>query len=233
MNYLNIRTASRQLATLCAIQALLCAPVMAQSALNDALEAFLSTQTQALPGKVSYSFTPLDPRTQLAACDAFEPFSPPGTRLWGKTTIGVRCLGPSSWTIYVQANIKVTGNYVVSARALPSGATLSATDLLTRSGDLSALPASLVTDPSQAIGKTTKNGLFSGQPLRTDLLISAWFVQQGQSVRTVASGPGFNVSSEGKALNNAMEGQVVQVRTPSGQVVSGVARAPGVVEVSH
>jgi flagella basal body P-ring formation protein FlgA len=39
------------------------------------------------------------------------------------------------------------------------------------------------------------------------------------------------VSSEGRALNGATEGEPVRVRMPSGQVISGTARNGGVVEV--
>jgi flagella basal body P-ring formation protein FlgA len=41
------------------------------------------------------------------------------------------------------------------------------------------------------------------------------------------------VSSEGKALNNATDGQIAQVRTSSGQTVSGIARTGGIVEVLY
>jgi len=49
----------------------------------------------------------------------------------------------------------------------------------------------------------------------------------------VSSGPGFRVSAEARALNSAAEGQIAQARTASGQVVSGVAKAGGVVEVAY
>lgn len=203
------------------------------SALDNTLNDFLRTETQGLPGKVSYSITPLDTRTQLTPCNAFEPFLPAGNKLWGRATVGVRCLGPSTWTIYVQVQVNVTGNYLVAARTMPAGYILGAADIVTRSGDLSTLPSSVITDQAQAIGKTVKNGVATGQPIRNDQLIAPWAVQQGQNVRTVSNGPGFSVSSDGKALNNAVNGQVVQVRTPSGQTVSGIARAGGIVEISH
>jgi flagella basal body P-ring formation protein FlgA len=56
-------------------------------------------------------------------------------------------------------------------------------------------------------------------------------VQQNQTVKVVSRGPGFQVTNEGRALNNAQEGQVVQVRLGNGQVVSGLAKAGGVVEI--
>jgi len=204
-----------------------------QSALYRAVDDFLRSQTQGLPGKVSYRVTPLDPRTQLAKCEAFEPFFPAGSAPWGKTTIGVRCLGPSSWTIYVQAQVSVRANYLVAARPLATGQVLGESDLLRRSGDLGTLPGSVLFDAEQAIGKTVRIGIAAGQPLRSDQLIEPWAIQLGQNVKTVTRGAGFSVSSEGKALNNATEGQVVQVKTPSGQIVSGIARAGGVVEITY
>jgi len=214
---------------------LLVLPVLgyAQTTLNETLNDFLRAQTQGLPGKVTYTISSLDSRTRLSACEAFEPFLPPGTKLWGKATIGVRCLGPSNWTIYVPVQINVSGNYLVSARPMPAGYVLGETDVVVRNGDLGALPTNVLTDLSQAVGKTVKSGFAAGQPLRSDQLIAPWAVQQGQNVTTVSNGPGFTVSSVGKAITNAVAGQVVQVRTESGQVVSGIARAGGIVEITH
>lgn len=205
----------------------------AQNSLADTLDHFLRTQTQGLPGKVSYTVGQLDSRTQLSPCNAFEPFLPAGSRLWGKATVGVRCLGPSAWTIYVPVQVTVSGNYLVTTRSMAAGQILGAGDIVSRSGDLSSLPVNILTDQAQAIGKTVKNGISAGQPLRSDFVIAPWAVQQGQTVRLVSKGSGFSVSGEGKALNNAADGQIAQVRTASGQSVSGIARPGGIVEVSY
>ncbi len=207
--------------------------VLGQASLPAALDEFLRIQTQGLPGKVSYGVGQLDQHAQNTPCSAFEPFLPPGGRLWGKAMVGVRCLAPKVWTVYVPVQVRITGNYLVTARQLIPGQVVASADLRTQSGDLGALPANVVTDPAQAIGKTVRNGIAVGQPLRSDLLTAPWLVQQGQSVKLLSTGAGFTVTNEGKALNNATEGQIAQVRTASGQVVSGVARSPGVVEVSY
>jgi len=44
---------------------------------------------------------------------------------------------------------------------------------------------------------------------------------------------GFRVTSEGRALNAAADGEPVRVRMGTGQVVSGTARNGGVVEVRY
>lgn len=200
---------------------------------TDIAERFIRQQTQGLPGKVTISVGSLDPRTRLPPCEAHEAFSPPGARLWGKTHVGVRCLGPNAWSVLVPVQITVTGQYVTTARALPAGQVVQAGDLVTMSGDLASQPTGVVTEPSAAIGKTLRNPLAAGQSLRADQLAAPFVVRQGQTVRLISKGPGFSVSGEGKAINNAAEGQVVQIRMPSGQVVSGVAKADGTAEIAN
>jgi flagella basal body P-ring formation protein FlgA len=99
-------------------------------------------------------------------------------------------------------------------------------------GDIAAMPNGIITDMAQAIGRTPTVSLAAGTPLRLDTLKSKPVVQQNQAVRLVLNGNGFSVSSEGRAIGTAGEGQVVQVRTPSGTVVSGTAKAGGMVEVA-
>ncbi|MDR3299709.1 MAG: flagellar basal body P-ring formation protein FlgA [Candidatus Accumulibacter sp.] len=205
----------------------------ATAPLYRAVEDYLRAQTQGFPGKVSFRVTPLDARTQLSRCDAYEPFQPAGSSPWGKTTVGVRCLGPASWTLYLQAQVNVQSQYLAAARPLTAGQVIGENDFVVMNGNLGTLPATVLTSAEQAIGRTIKIGIAFGQPLRGDQLIASWAIQQGQTVKTVSRGSGFNVSSEGKALNNALEGQVIQVRTPSGQTVSGIARAGGVVEITY
>lgn len=227
---------SRALLLFCFLWLTLPSPVIAQpgqTLLYKAVEDYLRTQTQGLPGKVSYRITPLDRRTQLSPCDAFEPFLPSGGAPWGRTTIGVRCLGPSAWTVYIQVQVSVFSNYLVATRPLTAGQAIGTSDFASRNGDLGLLPATVLIDAEQALGKTVRIGIAAGQPLRSDQLIAPWAVQVGQTVRTISRGSGFSVSSEGKALNNAVEGQMVQVRALSGQILSGIARAGGIVEVNY
>lgn len=203
------------------------------SALRQMVEHFLRVQTAGLPGQVNITVGQIDARTSLAACPAPEAFLPGSARVWGKTTVGVRCAAPTPWTIYVGATVQVVAEYLVTAAPLAQGHMVGANDIVRVKGDLTTLPGSIITDTSQAIGKTVISSLTAGMPLRADALRAQQAVQQGQTVRVVSNGPGFQVSAEAKALNNAAEGQVAQARTPSGLVVSGVARAGGVVEVSY
>ncbi len=194
---------------------------------------FLRVQTAGLPGEVKIAVGRIDDRTALPACAAPQAFLPNGARLWGKTTVGIRCQEPSTWTIYVSATVQVIADYIVTAAPLAQGQMVGPSDIATIKGDLTRLPSGIITDVSQAVGRTLSASLPVGAPLRNDQLRSVQAVQQGQTVRLVSAGPGFQVSAEGRALNNAAEGQIAQARTASGQVVSGVAKAGGVVEVTY
>lgn len=199
----------------------------------NAVDQYLRTQTKGLPGRVQYNISPLDNRTQLAPCPAVEAFLPPGARLWGKVTVGVRCLGEAGWTIYVPAQVSVHANYLITARPLSPGQPLTLNDVATQSGDLAGLPAGVVTDATQAVGKTVRNAIGAGQPLRAEMLMAPLVIQQGQTVKILSRGPGFSVSSEGRAMNNAAEGQIAQARTANGQSVSGIARPGGIIEIGY
>lgn len=200
------------------------------NALRAVVEQYLVTQSAGLPGDVSVRVGAVDQRLSLAACPAPEPFQQPGARPWGKTTVGVRCTAPS-WTIYVQAQVSVMADYVVAAAPLAQGQPLDLSQLALVKGDIAAMPKGILTDMNQAVGRMPLVSLPAGTALRQDTLRSTPVVKQGQAVRVVSRGSNFSVSSEGKAINNAGEGQVAQVRTPSGIVVSGTARAGGLVEI--
>lgn len=201
-------------------------------AVRKVVEQFLQTQTAGLPGKVTINVNPVDARLGLAACPDPQAFQQPGARAWGKTTVGVRCTAPV-WTVYVQAQVNVVAEYVAAAAPLAQGQPIDASQLVMVKGDLAAMPNGIVTDMAQAIGRTPTVSLPAGTPLRADNLKSKPVVMQNQTVRMVSGGAGFSVSAEGKALGNAAEGQVVQVRTPSGAILSGTAKAGGIVEVAN
>ncbi|CAB3724547.1 flagellar basal body P-ring formation chaperone FlgA [Achromobacter piechaudii] len=213
------------------------ATALAQDAASQPSEAIVSTahdylveQLAALPGQPSVTIDP--PRVErLAPCDAMSPFMPSGMKLRSRMTVGVRCNAPKPWTTYVQATVSVPGYYYVASRMISAGQALTPDDLAPRDGDLVSLPPGAITDPQAVVGMSAAFRINAGQPVRSSSLRNAQSVMRGANVRINARGNGFVVSSEGQALDNAAPGAVVQVRTASGQVVSGVVRNAGLVEI--
>ncbi|WP_322010953.1 flagellar basal body P-ring formation chaperone FlgA [Paraburkholderia sp. J12] len=191
---------------------------------------FLQQQSVGLPGKVTVTVAPVFPRG-LAACTSLDPFMPPGARSWGRTTVGVRCVGAKPWTLYVAARVAVDVTYYVAGRQIEPGQTLSMADLTPREADLASLPRTVITDPSQAAGALALLRISAGLPLRTDMLRSAASVTIGQTVKVVAVGTNFTISSEGSVLNNAAPGEQVRVRTSGGQIITGVVKDAGTVQI--
>jgi len=171
-----------------------------------------------------------DPRLQLAACRTYEPFVPPGARLWGKTSLGVRCTDGANWTIYLPTQVKVFGPALVTARPLVRGQVVSAEDVRVDRVELTAQPAGVLGAADALDGRTTTRALAAGEPLRRDLLRAPNVLQAGDVVRVQAGGNGFSIVTEGKALAAATEGQTTQINV-SGKVLNGVARAGKVVEI--
>lgn len=216
--------------------ALACAATSAQTT-ADTLRAsalrFLEAQTAGLPGTASIEVGQPDARMALGACSAHEIFLPPGGRAWGRVNVGVRCTRGASWTLYIPSRVRVEGDYLVTARALGRGQVIGEGDYAFMRGELTELPPNMIIDAQQAIGQSVQVAIGAGQPLRADWLRAPPAVQQGQIVKLIARGSGFAISHDGKALATAQAGQTVQVRTGSGQVVSGIARPGGIVEVVY
>lgn len=199
----------------------------------DTVTQFVRQQTASLNGEVSFTMGATENRVTQAPCQQMQAFLPNGATLSGSMNVGVRCLGPSTWSVFIPVRLKVMANYVVTARALGAGQSITASDLNEIKGDVTALPPGTLLRPEQVVGKNVRFALSAGQPLRAEQLTNPLVIRQNQSVQLIVDGPGFRASSEGKALSNASEGQVVQVKTASGSVVSGLATADGSVSVPY
>lgn len=192
---------------------------------------FLNIQSRSLPGEVSVQVGDFAADNVLPPCLQLEAFLPPGSRQWGRLTVGVRCLAPSNWSAYVPAEVRVRGIYLVTAAPLVAGQVLGPNDLRRETGELSAQATDVLTDPSQAVGYAARVSLAAGKPLAASQLRLPPAVIQGQPVKVISRGPGFQVANDGTALSTASDGQGAQVRLSTGQVVRGVARNGGFVEI--
>lgn len=195
------------------------------------IEDFLREQSAGYAGDVNVTAGAIDPNLKLAACLMPEVFLPPGSRAWGKTSVGVMCDAPVRWKIYVQANVSIKAQYLVASHPLSRGHTMTKQDLSFAEGDVTQLPQGVLTDASQILGQTVRSSVRAGSVLRQNMIKQALAVQQGQMVLLTTAGTGFTINAEGKALKNANLGEMVSVKVRSGQVVSGIARADGKVEV--
>lgn len=201
------------------------------AAVEAAVLELLQQETRGLPGRAEISLRPFEASNALVPCAAPQAFLPAGSRAWGQVKVGVRCDAPTAWTVWVQASVRVFGPYLVSTRALRSAQQVRSTDVEVREGELSALPANVLSATDQAVGQLTRFAIAADTPLRASALRPADSVRRGQTVTIVTSGAGFSVSAEAQALNNAAPGTRVRLRLANGQIVHGVAAEDGSVKL--
>lgn len=215
----------------------LCLSAHAQTRLQDmhavwrTAEEFAREQTRAITGEVDIEMAPVEQKLRLAACRELKPYVPAGSRLWGKSHVGVRCQTPESWSLMVPLTIRVMGQALYSARPIGRGQNLAPIDIESRPADLTQLPAGVLTDPKDAIDKVATVALAAGLPLRRDMLKGATVVMAGDDVTVTFAQDNLRVSSMGKAVGNGAVGDPIQVRTSSGKVLRGFVAGKGVVEV--
>lgn len=221
MRYLNLLAGL----LLTALMPLFPAGVSAQTGLQDPsliaaeVESFLLAQAAVLPGAAEVVVTP--PRiSRQAACEHLDIYLP-NPQLRSRMNVGVRCLAPEPWNLFVQASLSVNGYYYVTNRRMEPGERISMDDLTAREGDLLRLPRGVITDTALAVGYIVTQRMTEGTTLRSSALRDPDSIVKGQPVRTEARGVGFVASGEGVALEDGAPGAMIQVRTSSGQVVTG------------
>ncbi|CAM3744734.1 Flagella basal body P-ring formation protein FlgA OS=Castellaniella defragrans (strain DSM /CCUG 39792 / 65Phen) OX=1437824 GN=BN940_11856 PE=3 SV=1 [Castellaniella denitrificans] len=181
-------------------------------------EALLKDRAASWPGRAVISVEP--PRiVNQPACERMEAFLS-GSGLQPRTPVGVRCLAPQPWTIYVQASVQILGTYFVANRLIRRDEVLSLDDLDTREGDL-LRNRRLIGDPAHIVGWIATRRIRAGGAIESGALRDPNAIERGQQVRTVARGVGFVATSEGQALESGGPGARIQVRTRGGQIITG------------
>jgi flagellar basal body P-ring formation protein FlgA len=192
---------------------------------------FLDRQVLGLPGDVEITVGEPDPRVNLAQCLHYEPFIPSGTRLWGRTTLGVHCVDGATWNLFLPVQIKVFAPSPVAARPIARGQLLGPDDVRIERVELTRWAPGTLATAEELDGRVATRGILAGEPLRRDLVRASPIIVPGDPVRIVYSGRSFNVSTEGRSLTSASDGQAVQAATGGGKILSGIARPGKVVEI--
>ena len=220
--------------TIARIAAALLAIVATSAAASDLAQgARVFLEQQALPagGEVEVVVGEPDARLALAPCARFEPFVPKGAKLWGRSSIGVRCVEGANWTVYVPIEVRVFAPVQVAARPIARGRTVGPDDVRIERVDLTRTTSPLIGADESLDELVAVRQIAAGEPLRRDLVKPPAIVNAGDPVRVVYDGPGFAASIDGKALGAAGDGQSVRVATTTGRILTGVARTGQVVVV--
>lgn len=174
--------------------------------------------------EVSVEAAPLDPRSRMQQCDqTLEAFSTNSGIRAGRSTVGVRCSGTHSWTVYVPLQIRASVNVVTLTAPQQRGTVLAEADLKVVSKPFATLPAQYATDLKDVLGKELTRNLGADTVIAPSMLKAHPVVSKGQEVVIMASSANFEVRMSGTALQNGAQGQRITVKNNnSGRTIQAV-----------
>ncbi|MEG0445565.1 MAG: flagellar basal body P-ring formation chaperone FlgA [Comamonas sp.] len=203
-----------------------------QRFLDQALQQDTDKPAGNMPLRMQVQTGQLDSRLRLAACSRVEPYLPSGSRLWGRTRLGLRCLeGAVHWNVFLPITVHAYGPAWVVQTGIPAGKMLTAEDAVQAEVDWAEDSAPVYANAQDWVGQVAARTLNAGQALRQNMLRPPNLFTAGSPVQVMVNGGGFSVSSSGKAMAAAGEGQQVRVRMDNGRLVTGTVNANGVVVV--
>lgn len=175
----------------------------------------------------------LDSRLRLAPCVRVEPYLPAGTRLWGRSRIGLRCVeGPTPWNVFLPVTVRVWGPAWALRHPVPAGTELTQDDVEAVEIDWTEGHTPVLAQPQDWVGHTTTRHLLPGQVLRQGMVRAPQVFSAGTQVKVTVQGPGFRLSATGEALSHGHVGQTARVRLPNRRVLSGTVRDADTVEIA-
>lgn len=194
---------------------------VARNWLREAVAA--SQPVGAAPLRMDVNVGGIDNRLKLAPCANVEAYLPAGSRLWGKTRVGLRCVdGVARWNVSMPATVKAFGTAWVLRGHVPVGAVLTQADVVESEVDWAEEPNPVVQDQAAWLGQVATRLLSTGQTLRQGMVKPAQVFQAGAQVRVVAQGTGFEISGDAQALAAGVVGQSTRVRMENGRVATGM-----------
>ena len=196
-------------------------PRLALEWARDAAQASSGAAAKGL--RLEVTVGTLDSRLRLAACGAIEAYLPAGSRLWGRSRVGLRCAdGMNRWNVTLPVTVKAVGRAWVLKGPVQPGNPVTEADVMQADVDWAEDPAPVMADASQWLGQVANRQLLAGQAVRQGMVRPAQVFQAGAPVRVIAQGSGFQISGDGQAVSAGIVGQAARVRLDSGRITSGV-----------
>jgi len=175
----------------------------------------------------------LDRRLQLAPCQQVEPYLPTGTRLWGRTRVGLRCVdGVASWNVFLPITVRAWGPAWVVRQPVAAGQPLTANDLEATEVDWAEGVTPVVFRQTDWLGQAAARPLVPGQVLRRGMVRAPQVFTAGSQVRVVVRGDGFQLTASGSALTHGHLGQPARIRMPNRKVLTGTVLNADTVEIA-
>lgn len=177
--------------------------------------------------EVEITVKSLDSRLKVKACDrnALELLLPQNNNTYQLKTVGLKCHKPQKWTIFSPIDIKISSPVVISAKPIPKGKIIEASDLIIQKRNITNLTQGFYTKPKNLIGLISNRSIAMGEPLFLRQLKQPMVIKKGQQVQIIANNSRVNVRMEGIALMPGQIGERIKVKNLSSEkVIEGMVK---------
>ena len=202
-------------------------------AIQDTVTNYVQSALEA-GGEYQITQSQLDSRLQLAACEQpLEVFAQSGAIKPGRNTVGIRCNGFNSWTIYNTVLVKSFVKVLVSTQPLNRNDKINPDALAIETRDVSLMQPGYINDPAALIDKLATRPIPAGSVIYSAYIAEPRLVKRGERVDIQSGSPGFMITSTGVAMMDGTKGQKISVKNiSSNRVIQGTVMHPGLVAVN-
>ena len=145
---------------------------------------------------------------------------------WGNMTIGVQCDNKKS---FMQIYVAVSGHYLIAKQPITAGSVITEDLIDLKSGWLDKLPSSVILNKSDVLNHIATRNINQNETIKMAMLQKNWLVKAGQIVKVIIDDEDYQVTTNGKALNNAILDDKISIKLNSGNIIEGILTNQGVI----
>ena len=145
---------------------------------------------------------------------------------WGNMTIGVQCDNKKS---FMQIYVAVSGHYLIAKQPITAGSVITEDLIDLKSGWLDKLPSSVILNKSDVLNYIATRNINHNETIKMAMLQKNWLVKAGQIVKVIIDDEDYQVTTNGKALNNAILDDKISIKLNSGNIIEGILTNQGVI----
>ena len=145
---------------------------------------------------------------------------------WGNMTIGVQCDNKKS---FMQIYVAVSGHYLIARQPITAGSVITEDLIDLKSGWLDKLPSSVILNKSDVLNYIATRNINQNETIKMAMLQKNWLVKAGQIVKVIIDDEDYQVTTNGKALNNAILDDKISIKLNSGNIIEGMLTNQGVI----
>ena len=145
---------------------------------------------------------------------------------WGNMTIGVQCDNKKS---FMQIYVAVSGHYLIAKQPITAGSVITEDLIDLKSGWLDKMPSSVILNKSDVLNHIATRNINQNETIKMAMLQKNWLVKAGQIVKVIIDDEDYQVTTNGKALNNAILDDKISIKLNSGNIIEGILTNQGVI----